>query len=64
MISFRLRSSTFTTEYSSSGLTATNWLLGSVQGVVVHTNRLTSSSLPSSSSSGKRTYTLGSATSR
>ena len=38
-ISFRGSPSTETTEYSRSGFTAANWLLGSVQGVVVQTSR-------------------------
>ena len=36
---FAVSPSTVTTEYSRSGLTAANWLLGSVQGVVVQTSR-------------------------
>ena len=39
MTSFRGSPSTATTEYSRSGFTAANWLLGSVQGVVVQTSR-------------------------
>jgi hypothetical protein len=52
------------TTYSSVGFTAANWLEGSVHGVVVHATRLRLVARPASSSSGKATYTLGSATSR
>ena len=71
-ISFRGSPSTATTEYSRSGFTAANWLLGSVQGVVVQTSRSTSpqaltlalSQRARLTTSGNRTNTLGSATSR
>jgi len=51
------------TTYSRSALTAANWFDGSVHGVVVQATRLRFVAAPAASSSGKATYTLGSATS-
>ena len=55
MISFRGSPSTATIEYSRSGLTAANWLLGRVQGVVVQTSRSVSGKSGVGSTSGNRT---------